>query len=113
MSFLSFASQAIIVVLPTQIEERGEIVDDWDSPTRETVDGCSVQPGSGRRDFDHADAVEADFTVYAPPTATIPRRARIELPVTDGQFIILGEPEPWIYGMSTDHIRFRLSRRDG
>lgn len=113
MTFLSFATQSVVILTPNVIVERGEEVEDWSSPNRSTVSGCSVQPGSGRRDFDHADAVEADFTIYAPPTATIPRRARVELPVTDGQFIILGEPEPWVFGMSTDHIRFRLSRRDG
>lgn len=113
MTFLSFATQSVVILTPNVIVERGEEVEDWSSPNRAIVSGCSVQPGSGRRDFDHADAVEADFTIYAPPTATIPRRARVELPVTDGQFIILGEPEPWIFGMSTDHIRFRLSRRDG
>lgn len=109
----SFARQTVTVLTPTLIEERGETVEDWSSPTSIVVAGCSVQPGSGDRDFEHADGVTADFTVYLPPSAVVPRRARIEVPVTDGQFILLGEPEPWIYGMSTDHVRIRLKRRDG
>lgn len=109
----SFARQTVALLTPNLIEERGETVEDWSNPNRTEVSGCSVQPGSGDRDFEHADGVTADYTVYLPPDAVVPRRARVELPTTDGQFIILGEPQPWIYGMSTDHVRIRLKRRDG
>lgn len=109
----SFAKQSLSVLMPVLIEERGETVEDWSNPVATVVAGCSIQPGSGDRDFEHADGVTADFTAYLPPTAIVPRRARVELPMTDGQFIILGEPEPWIFGLSTDHVRIRLKRRDG
>lgn len=109
----SFARQSVTILTPALIEERGETVEDWSTPDSTMVSGCSVQPGSGDRDFEHANGVTADFTVYLPPEAVVPRRARVELPVADGQFVILGEPEPWIFGMSTDHVRIRLKRRDG
>lgn len=109
----SFATQTITLLTPSLITERGESVEDWGAPVRTPVLGCSVQPGNGSRDFEHADGVTADFTVFIPPTVSVPRRARVELPVTDGDFILLGEPEPWIFGLSTDHIRIRLRRRDG
>lgn len=108
----SFATQTINLLAPTLIDERGEQVEDWSNPTRTPVEGCSVQPGNGDRDFEHADGVVADFTVYLPPML-VPRRARVELTVTDGDFVLLGEPEPWIFGLSTDHVRIRLRRRDG
>lgn len=108
-----FANQTVVVLMPEEIVERGETVESWTVPTRTPIDGCSVQPGNGGRDFEHADGVVADFTVYLPETAMVPRRARVELPVTDGQFVLLGEPEPWIYGLRTDHVRIRLRRRDG
>lgn len=109
----SFARQTVNILTPSLIEERGEMVEDWATPESVTVSGCSVQPGSGDRDFEHANGVTADYTVYLPPDAVVPRRARVALPTTDGQFIILGEPEPWIFGLSTDHVRIRLKRRDG
>lgn len=115
MSFLSFAQQSVTIVTPGVIVERGREVEDWSEAavSRRTVEGCHVQPGSGSRDFEHSDGVTADFTVYLPPTVSVPRRARIELPVTDGQFILQGEPQAWIYGLSTDHVQIRLRRRDG
>ncbi len=109
----SFARQPVTILTPALIKERGEMVEDWSMPESTTVSGCSVQPGSGDRDFEHANGVTADYTVYLPPDAVVPRRARVGLPTTDGQFTILGEPEPWIFGMSTDHVRIRLKRRDG
>lgn len=113
MALPLFAKQSIVLVLPSMIEERGNLVEDWSSPSRETVEGCSVQPGAGARDTEHEDAVTADYTVYLPPDAVVDRRARVELPTTDGQFILQGEPQPWIFGMSTDHVRIRLRRRNG
>lgn len=109
----SFARQTVNILEPSLIPERGELVEDWSMVTRTPVAGCLVVPGNGDRDLDHADGVVADYTVYLPPSVTVPRRARVELPTTDGDFILLGEPEPWIYGMSTDHVQIRLRRRDG
>lgn len=113
MSFVTFATQTVTLLLPKVIEERGEEVEDWSDPDRVDVGGCSVQPAQGTRDFEHADGVTADYSVYLPPDTVIPRRCRVELPTTDGQFVLLGEPQPWIYGLSTDHWRIRLRRRDG
>ena len=109
----SFARQSVTLLTPDLITERGETVEDWSNPSETVVPGCSVQPGNGGRDFDHADGVTADYTVYLPPTAVVPRRARVRLPTTDGDFILLGEPQPWVFGLSTDHVRILLKRRDG
>ena len=113
MALPHFARQSVTIVTPGTIIERGQPVEDWSTPTRTTITGCSIQPGSGERDHENADGVTADYTVYLPPSAVVPRRARVELPTTDGQFVLQGEPEPWIYGLSTDHVRIRLERRDG
>ncbi|WP_300345497.1 hypothetical protein [Nesterenkonia sp.] len=114
MALSTFDRHTIVVLEPQLIEERGELVEDWSAPTRRQVPGCSVQPGAGARDMEHGDGVTADFTVYLPPDADVPPRARIELPEqTSGQFTIQGEPERWVFGFSTDHIRIRLRRRDG
>ena len=113
MALPRFARQTVHWVIPGSIEERGEQVEDWSTASRVSVAGCSVQPGNGDRDFEHSDGVTADYTVYLPPDAPVHRRGRMELPTTDGEFVLEGEPEPWIFGLSTDHIRVRLRRRDG
>ncbi|MCT1607159.1 hypothetical protein M3B43_07430 [Nesterenkonia massiliensis] len=114
MALSPFATHAITIVEPGLITERGQEVEDWSSPTRRTITGCSVQPGAGARDMEHGDGVTADYTVYLPPEALVPARARVELPEqASGQFLIQGEPERWIFGATTDHIRIRLRRRDG
>ena len=108
-----FANQTIVILTPVLIEERGEIVEDWAVPGRVEVADCSVQPGDGGADHEHADALTADYTVYLPPETVLPADFRVELPTTTGQFTLEGEPQPWIFGMRTDHLRIRLKRRAG
>lgn len=110
---LRFASKSITELTPTLIEERGEMVEDWSTPIRRTIKRCSIQPGEGDRDFEHADGVTANYTVFMPAGTVVDRRARFEIPTTDGQFLLLGEPEVWDTGLATDHVRLRLRRRDG
>lgn len=108
-----FGRKSITELTPTLIEERGEIVEDWGTPIRRTIRGCSVQPGEGDRDFERADSVTADYTVFMPARTVVDQRARYELPTTTGQFLSLGPPEVWDTGLTTDHVRLRLRRRDG
>lgn len=109
----SFAKQTVVILTPVLIEERGEVVEDWSSPTRAEVANCSVQPGNGGADHEHADALTADYTVYLPPETVLPADFRVELPTATGQFLLEGEPQPWIFGMRTDNLRIRLKRRAG
>lgn len=113
MALSSFDRQTVIVLTPILIEERGQVVEDWSSPVRTAVTGCSAQPGGGGADYEHAIALDADFTVYFPPQTALPDRFRVELPHSSGDFVLAGEPEPWIFGFKTDHIRVRVRRRDG
>lgn len=108
-----FAKQTIVLVTPALIEERGEMVEDWVNSSRDPVELCSVQPGNGDADYEHADSLTADYTIYMPPeTALPPSGFRVELPgIADGQFVLQGEPQPWIFGMRTDNIRVRVVRR--
>lgn len=108
-----FAKQTIVLLTPALIEERGETVEDWSTPNRVVVLKCSVQPGDGGADHEHADGMIADYTVYVPPETVLPENFRVELPTTSGQFILEGEPQPWIFGMRVDHLRIRLKRRAG
>lgn len=108
----SFARQTVNVLTPVLIEERGEFVEDWSTPAVQVVTGCSVQPGNGGADFEHADSSTADYTVYMPPETVLPDESfRVELPTASGQFILMGEPQPWKFGMRVDNIRIRLERR--
>lgn len=108
----SFARQTVNVLTPVLIEERGELVEDWSTPAVQVVTGCSVQPGNGGADFENADSLTADYTVYMPPETVLPDESfRVELPTTSGQFILMGEPQPWKFGMRVDNIRIRLERR--
>lgn len=107
-----FAKQTIRIVEPSHITERGQVVEDWTDVSYSDVSGCSVQPGGGGADFEHADSLTADYTVYLPPETVLPESSfRVELPTASGQFIIMGEPEVWVFGMRTDNIRIRLKRR--
>lgn len=107
-----FARQSVNILTPVLIEERGETVEDWSDPVRSTVTGCSVQPGNGGADFEHADSLTADYTVYLPPETVLPVESfRVELSTTSGQFTLMGEPQPWKFGMRVDHLRIRLERR--
>lgn len=108
-----FAKQTVVLLEPVLIEERGEMVEDWSNPVRTLLPGCSVQPGSGGADHVHADGLTADYTAYLPPDAVLPEKFRVELPTAAGQFILQGEPAPWIFGLRTDHIQIRLIRRVG
>lgn len=108
-----FANQTVVILTPVLLEERGEIVEDWSLPIRVSVEKCSVQPGDGAADNEHANALIADYTVYLPPETVLPEKFRVELPTTAGQFILTGEPQPWIFGMRVDHLRIRLKRRAG
>lgn len=108
----SFALQTVTILTPALIEERGEVVEDWSDPVVQEISGCSVQPGNGGADFEHADSLTADYTVYLPPETVLPDDSfRVELPTTSGQFVLLGEPQPWKFGMRVDNIRIRLERR--
>lgn len=113
MALSSFDKHTVTVLTPLLIEERGEVVEDWGSPNRQVVQNCSAQPGGGGADYENAQALDADYTVYFPPATVLPRSFRLELPHASGEFIMAGEPEPWIFGFSTDHIRVRVRRRDG
>lgn len=107
------ARQSVSILTPGETIDRGREVEDWSNPARTVVSGCSVQPGSGGRDHEHADGVIADFTVYLPPETEVDPRARFEVPQVPGQFIQEGEPERWLMGHRLDHVRVRLRRRDG
>lgn len=107
------ARQSVTILTPGVTLDRGREVPDWSNPTRTIVTGCSVQPGSGARDQEHADGVTADFTVYLPPETVVDSRARFEVPQVPGQFLQEGEPERWLMGHRLDHLRVRLTRRDG
>lgn len=111
MALPSFAKQTIQVLEPLLIEERGEVVEDWSQPVKSPVEDCSVQPGNGDADHERANALIADYTVYLPPETVLPEAFRVELPTTSGQFVLRGEPQPWIFGMRADNIRIRLVRR--
>lgn len=107
------ARQSVAILSPGVTVDRGREVEDWANPDRTVVAGCSVQPGSGGRDHEHADGVVADFTVYLPPDTVVDSRARFEVPQVAGQFLQVGEPERWLMGHNLDHLRVRLRRRDG
>lgn len=113
MALSSFDKQTVVVLTPLLIEERGQVVEDWSNPVRTPVHGCSAQPGGGGASFENEQALDADYTVYFPPETALPRSFRLELPHADGEFMLAGEPEPWIFGFHTDHIRVRVRRRDG
>lgn len=106
------ARQSVAILSPGVTVDRGREVEDWTNPDRAVVEGCSVQPGAGERDHEHADGVVADFTVYLPPDTVVDSRARFEVPQVPGQFIQEGEPERWLMGHRLDHVRVRLRRRD-
>ncbi len=113
MGLPRIARQTVTLVEPVMVVERDELVPDWSEPVRIEVSGCSVQPGNGGADYEHADGLTADYTVYMPPGTALPDRFRVELPAAAGQFVLQGEPQPWLVGMRLDHIRIRLERRDG
>jgi hypothetical protein len=91
----SFATQTIEVVEPTMVEERGQLVPDWDAePASVTpVPGCSVQPGASSEDLAGRSNVIVRWTVYAPPGIPVTAHSRVRY---DGRlYSVDGEPARW------------------
>lgn len=105
-------TQWVDVLTPGVTVDRGREVEDWTSPTVTRMAPASVQPGAGDRDHWHADGVTADYTVFLPPTFTVDPRARLRIPMEEGDFLQVEPPQKWIVGSSLDHLRLRLRRRD-
>src|SRR5690625_7278352 len=63
-----FAKHTITIIRAGKTTDLyGNEIPDWDNATRSDVSGCSVQPTFGEEDTMHRDAVQSEYTVYAPP----------------------------------------------
>lgn len=108
-----FARHTIKVVRPGKTTDRyGNEIPDWSTATRTTVLGCSVQPTFGEEDTMHRDAVQSEYTIYAPAGTDVTAYDRIEWQGKD--YEVVGRPSVWSIGMgAVDHVVIHANLWEG
>jgi len=74
---VSFKREVIVVIRPAWINERGDLMPDWDNATEHVVPGCRVQPATGDEIHGRRDAVINRWNLYAPANADITALDRV------------------------------------
>lgn len=112
MPLISFWTQSIIRIRPGVKTERGSTVPDWDSVSRLTIEGCSVQPASTSLSQDgRVQGITDGLTVYAPEDADVRAGDRIEY---RGEiYTINGDPLLWPAAGNLAHVQLNLTRWRG
>lgn len=95
MALPSFARQTVTIIRPGSITDHGTQVPDWSAPTLIPVPGCSVQPATGARNYDHRDAVRADLAVWMPPGTDARGTDHVRVPGYPRDFEVTGQPGLW------------------
>ena len=91
----SWFTQSVTRVRPSTKTLRGSVVPDWDSVSRKTIRGCSVQPSSTTLSQDgRILGISDSFTLYMPANADVDKGDRIEY---GGEtYTVMGVPRLWI-----------------
>lgn len=91
----SWASDAIKVLTPVIVMERGKEVADWSQPPASsvTVRGCDVQPGASTEEVAARQNVIIRHTVWAPPATVVGAHDAMEYDGT--RYAVDGEPMRW------------------
>lgn len=109
---MRLGAQTVTVLDPGTVEdEYHNQVDDWSTPTRADVPWCSVQPGGGSVNEVDREATTTLYTVWAPPTAVLTDKSRVEYLGT--AYAVDGPVERWNVGTRLDHLVIRLKAVSG
>lgn len=69
---ISFADDTVEVITPSQVDDRGTLVMDYDRPESVVeVKGCSVQPGASAEDIAARSHVTIRHTAFLPADAPV------------------------------------------
>ena len=109
---MRLGNQTFTVLDPVEVEdEYHNKVDDWSTPTRTDVPFCSVQPGGGSVTEVDREATTTLYTVWAPPTAVLTDKSRVEY--AGVTYAVDGPVERWNVGTRLDHLVIRLKAVKG
>lgn len=91
---LGIMRQAVELVEPTWIDDRGTPRADYENPaSRLTVRNCSVQPGATSEDLQNRTQVTIRCNVYLPPNAPITENTQVW--VKGRAYSVNGDVEDW------------------
>lgn len=86
--------EVVSVVRAPMVSDHGSQVENWSGTLTVTpVEGCSVQPGVGREDLAHRDAILVAYTVFLPFGTDVTGRNRLRIRGHDHP--IIGDPDVW------------------
>ena len=94
----ALATQTVVVVEPTLVDDRGTLVPDWtqEPASRTQVEGCAVQPLAGSEDVDGRQHTTARWKVWLPPCAPVTAFSALECAgvryQVDGPPLFWGDP---------------------
>ena len=90
---LSFFSASVDRYRPAYKDVRGTRVPDWENASKETINGCNVQPSGTTLDQQGRFAIMDGLTLYAPAGSDIQAGDRIEY--GGERYTIDGDPREW------------------
>ncbi len=90
----SWASDAVTIIEPSWVTDRGKSVPDYGSPASQTVvRGCSVQPGAGVENTQARQNVIVRHTAYLPAGTSVTAHSKVRFNGVD--YGVDGPPDVW------------------
>lgn len=110
--WFGFTTTTVDVIRPASVTERGDTIEDWDSPTEHTETGWLVQPLDTSEQLGLRDAIVRRFRALVPVTADVLDTDRVRY--AGRVYEIDGGIQPWpVPPGSLAHNEIVLKRVEG